>query len=358
MKKSLPPRPNLDHLRRQAKALLAAIEVGNPEAIATIREHLPSARGWSAEQVRAAKLRLADAQAAVARHSDFASWPRLARHVEQLRALEGTWAFERLEVDGREVPPEGLSRSRLLIDGDRFRTESPEETYEGTFNIDVEADPHGIDIEFVEGPEAGNWNYGIFRLEGDRLDLCLDMSGQGRPGTFGTTPGSQHAFETLRRENRDRPEAVTGGSRRPRGETTPAAMGPADPAAFAYVPSPLLERLQGEWTAERLVRDGQEMPAVVVGTGRRVADRNEVKVWFGGQLIVHALVRLDESADPVRIEYCNIGGMAKGTVQRGIMRWRGEVASFCMAAPGQPPPDTFDCPAGSGRTLTEWRLKP
>ena len=44
----------------------------------------------------------------------------------------------------------------MLIDGDRFRTESPEATYEGVFNIDVEADPHDIDIEFVEGPEAGN----------------------------------------------------------------------------------------------------------------------------------------------------------------------------------------------------------
>src|SRR5436853_614200 len=78
---------------------------------------------------------------------------------------------------------------RLRIDGDRFRMESPEGTYEGVFTIDVEAEPHGIDIEFVEGPEAGNSNFGVFRLAGtDGLEICLDMSGKGRPAGFRTTP--------------------------------------------------------------------------------------------------------------------------------------------------------------------------
>jgi hypothetical protein len=37
MAKSLPPRPNLDHLRQQAKALLAALDAGDKEAIGTFR---------------------------------------------------------------------------------------------------------------------------------------------------------------------------------------------------------------------------------------------------------------------------------------------------------------------------------
>ena len=63
------------------------------------------------------------------------------RHVEQLRALQGTWTFARLEIDGNVLPAAALTASRLLIDGDRFRTESPEGTYEGVFSINVEADP-------------------------------------------------------------------------------------------------------------------------------------------------------------------------------------------------------------------------
>jgi uncharacterized protein (TIGR03067 family) len=160
--KNLPARPNLDHLRRQAKALLAALESGESEAISTIRSHLPSAKGMTADEVLQTPFRLADAQSAIARKTGFASWPHLARHVEQLRALEGTWMFAGLEVDGSIIPASALGASRILIDGDRFRTESPEATYEGIFNINVETQPHEIDIEFVAGPEAGNWNLASF----------------------------------------------------------------------------------------------------------------------------------------------------------------------------------------------------
>src|SRR5262249_42606072 len=221
VEKNLPARPNLDHLRRQAKALLTALEQGDPEAISTIQQHLPAAKGMTAEKVGKAGLRLADAQSAIARKSGFANWPRLSRHVDQLRAMEGTWGFASLEVDGNQMPAAGLQLSRLLIDGDRFRTESPEATYEGIFNIDVEADPHHIDIEFVAGPEAGKTNYGIFRIDGDQIEICLDMTGAARPTQFRTAPGTGHAYEILRRTSAARPESVTGG--------TPSAPSSAPP---------------------------------------------------------------------------------------------------------------------------------
>jgi len=126
MKKNLPARPNLDHLRRQAKALLSALESQDADAASTILNHLPAAKEMTLAQVLGTRYRLADAQSAIARKTGFASWPHLARHVEQLRALEGTWTFARLEIDGSVMPAGALAASRILIDGDRFRTESPE----------------------------------------------------------------------------------------------------------------------------------------------------------------------------------------------------------------------------------------
>src|SRR6185295_2965651 len=154
---------------------------------------------------------LADAQSAIARKTGFAGWPHLARYVEQLRALEGSWTFARLEIDGSTIPASALGASQILIDGDRFRTESPEANYEGIFNINVEAEPHEIDIEFVAGPEAGNWNFGIFRLAGDQLEICLDLNGQPRPKEFRTFAGSGQAYERLMRASSSRPANVTGG---------------------------------------------------------------------------------------------------------------------------------------------------
>jgi uncharacterized protein (TIGR03067 family) len=246
-----------------------------------------------------------------------------------------------------------LTASKILIDGDRFRTESPEANYEGIFNIDVEAQPHKIDIEFIAGPEAGNWNYGIFRIECDELEICLELNGKPSPGEFRTTPGSGLAYERLTRITTARPESVTGGAPSARQSPQPVA----DPAQFKYVPSPTLARLAGEWTAEKLVRDGQEFPAMLLKTGRRTARDNEVQIYFGGQLIIHALVRIDETTTPMLVDYCHIGGQTPGALQLGIIEWRDDVACFCMSPPGGERPSDFSCPAGSGRTLSCWRQK-
>ena len=90
MAPKLPARPNLDHLRTQAKTLLADLRAGKASAARTFIEHLPGARGRTAERVRQLELRLADAQSAVARKSGFANWPSLARHVEHLRSTIST----------------------------------------------------------------------------------------------------------------------------------------------------------------------------------------------------------------------------------------------------------------------------
>jgi uncharacterized protein (TIGR03067 family) len=187
----LPARPNLEHLRGQAKQMLASMKR------------------------RDARARLADAQLALARRHGFASWPALTRHVEQLRSLEGDWRFASLEIEGTAVPAGALAHSRILIDGDRFRSESPEATSEGVFTIDVEASPARIDIEFVEGPEAGNCCDGLYALDGDALTLCLGLAGASRPASFATRPGSGR-IERLRRASAARPAAVVARrSRRP-----------------------------------------------------------------------------------------------------------------------------------------------
>ena len=60
MSRNLPPHPNLEHLRKQAKDLLHELKQENPA------------------------LQLADAQHILAREYGFASWPKLKAHVESL----------------------------------------------------------------------------------------------------------------------------------------------------------------------------------------------------------------------------------------------------------------------------------
>jgi hypothetical protein len=53
-----------------------------------------------------------------------------------------------------------------------------------------------------------------------------------------------------------------------------------------------------------------------------------------------------------RFDYFMLAG-PMGAVQHGIMRWDGDEACFCMAAPGLPRPTEFK--TGSGLTLSQWR---
>lgn len=333
MSPKLPARPNLDHLRRQAKTLLAA-----------------------QKDVAAQTMRLADAQLIVANDTGFANWPALARHVQQLRALEGRWVFASLEVDGTTMPEAMLTQSALLIDGDRFRMESPEANYEGVFNIDVEATPHHIDIEFVEGPEAGNWSYGLFEFNGDALLICLGLTGAERPTAFATAPGRGHALERLVRADTARPAKVTGGARQP----SPAAVietssaTPLDVTSFDGPMSPTTEALQGEWVPTAMIMDGKPMPKEWLAFGSRTMTGNEVKIIFGGQTQLHARVRF---VAPHAIDYLHLSGAAQGKIGFGLFECRGDEVSFLTAKAGAPRPESFETTAAVGLTFSQWKRR-
>lgn len=369
MNKKLPRRPNLDHLRRQAKTLLADLNRGDAEAARTFIRHLPEAAMMTVPKVRAAGYRLADAQSAIARATGFSSWPSLSRHVQTLRLLEGDWRFESLEVDGAAMPAAAFGRSRILIDGDCFRTESPEADYEGVFTIDVDSTPPRIDIEFVEGPEAENWSYGLFDLDGDQVTFCLGLAGAPRPKAFATSPGSGHALERLHRATAARPANVTGGKRKPgsaagSGTSAPAPDGMAehqapalDVAAFDAPMTPHMKRLEGAWRAVEFVRDGARMQDDWLAYGSRRTEGNVTKVVFGGQTMLHAKMKIDTTAKPMAIDYLHLEGAARGRVSLGVFRWDGDEVTFHIAKPGDPRPTDFVSAKGSGSTLSRWRLK-
>src|SRR5882672_12327192 len=76
MSSELPERPNLDHLKKQAKDRLTTLRQGSPAA------------------------RLADAQYALAREYGFGSWAALKAHVE---SLAHNYRFDRYTPEARRV---------------------------------------------------------------------------------------------------------------------------------------------------------------------------------------------------------------------------------------------------------------
>jgi uncharacterized protein (TIGR03067 family) len=104
----------------------------------------------------------------------------------------------------------------------------------------------------------------------------------------------------------------------------------------------------------QLVVDGKPMADEWLAFGSRSASANEVRVVFGGQVMVHAKVRIDESASPIAIDYLNLGPHG-GKVSRGIMEWVGDEVRFLMAKPGKPRPTDFS--SSHSGTLSQWRRR-
>lgn len=86
--KPLPPNPDLDHLKHQAKDLLKAHARRSREAAQRIREFHPRFTKASDDDIFAARFKVADAQLTIARERGFPSWPRLKARVEKPRVSD------------------------------------------------------------------------------------------------------------------------------------------------------------------------------------------------------------------------------------------------------------------------------
>jgi len=116
---SLPERPDLSHLKAQAKDLLRRYRRGDLSAAARLRRWLPAARGADDAALTALDLRLHDAQSCVAREYGFASWPELKAFVDERaaartsrEALLPRWLA--LVYGGGFVRPNPAAAARLL----------------------------------------------------------------------------------------------------------------------------------------------------------------------------------------------------------------------------------------------------
>jgi len=110
MNKSLPERPDLGQLKKQAKDLLEDIRAHRPEAVARVPK----------EEI--AGFALADAQLILAREYGFPSWARLKLHVETRGASESARRLIVAALHGQKEVVEGilresprLSRASLLV---------------------------------------------------------------------------------------------------------------------------------------------------------------------------------------------------------------------------------------------------
>jgi uncharacterized protein (TIGR03067 family) len=259
---------------------------------------------------------------------------------KDLDLLQGTWTVAAMEMDGQSMPAGALVEARIAIEGNRFTSTGMGAVYEGRLELDATASPARIDMVFDAGPEKGNTNLGIYRLDGDSWKLCLATRGTVRPASFASAPGSGIAVETLVRGSA--PKARKSKSKA-KSETNSGA--PGGPAT----------EFEGEWPMVSGVMDGKAMDASMVQWVKRVFTGNQTTVLAGPQTMMKAEFTFDPAQSPKSIDYVNLAGAHKGKGQKGIYKLEGGVLTVCVAPPGAARPAEFVSVPGDGRTLTAWK---
>lgn len=161
MSQQLPPHPNLEHLRNQAKALLAARRLTDPE------------------------MKLADALHLVARDYGFPSWPKLKAHVAEVRSATAAPS---------EPEPRSPFVGRWVADvGQSVR--HPANQFERAV-LDIQVTGNAVRIAHGYVDESGRREHGVSEFDVDGTD---HVTGNGYVLTASWS--GPRAFETIARKD-------------------------------------------------------------------------------------------------------------------------------------------------------------
>lgn len=116
--RSLPSRPDLNQLKRQAKELRRAHAEGDLGAAARLRAQVPKFAALAPDEVLKRPVSAADAQRALAREYGYKDWARLKRRVEQERRVARLQPHPRFEEAAAAVCAGDLEKLERLVAAD------------------------------------------------------------------------------------------------------------------------------------------------------------------------------------------------------------------------------------------------
>ena len=113
-----------------------------------------------------------------------------------LKTIKGTW-----------VSDEGID-SKWTFEGETLKASVNGLDYSCKVKLDPKAKPATIDLLIDEGPEdsKGKTSKCIYKLDGEKLILCVSMPGKDRPKEFEQSEGESYVFELKKEKDKDKEE--------------------------------------------------------------------------------------------------------------------------------------------------------
>jgi uncharacterized protein (TIGR03067 family) len=125
-----------------------------------------------------------------------------------------------------------------------------------------------------------------------------------------------------------------------------AAADPADPSKKD------LERMQGDWAAESMTRDGQVFPEEDAQAYFRTIKGDSFTVFRFSKAAGKGTMKLDATKNPKTVDLMLEGAAAPVA---GIYTLDGDTLTLCYGQPGKPRPTKLASEPDSGNTLSVWK---
>jgi uncharacterized protein (TIGR03067 family) len=109
------------------------------------------------------------------------------------KPILGTWVADGDGID-----------SKWVFDAESFKASVQGIDYSGKFKIETGAKPHPtVDLVIDDGPDEakGKTSKCIYKLDGEKLKMCVSMPGKDRPKDFEQVDGESYIFE-LKKEKK------------------------------------------------------------------------------------------------------------------------------------------------------------
>jgi uncharacterized protein (TIGR03067 family) len=114
---------------------------------------------------------------------------------ELLKPFQGTWASSGEGID-----------TTWTFDGEKVKANVAGMEYTCKGKIDKDAKPFAtIDLVIEDGPEEakGKTSKGIYKIDGEKLTLCVSVPGKDRPKEFGQADDEAYLFELKKEKKKD-----------------------------------------------------------------------------------------------------------------------------------------------------------
>ncbi len=104
-----------------------------------------------------------------------------------------------MEHDGERTPDEKLKAIKLTVEENNYHFQNGDFHERGTYRFDPSQEPKALDIVVGDG-EQDKVYLVIYKVEGDKLTICLRSDNKTRPMEFTGKQGSGCVLEVWQRE--------------------------------------------------------------------------------------------------------------------------------------------------------------